>query len=68
MAGIRSLVVNPDGTLCPCAMKKTTAFDSYRELKRHFARSNDCDQCFISLRANTEKPLWELMKDIWANI
>jgi MoaA/NifB/PqqE/SkfB family radical SAM enzyme len=68
MAGIRSLVVNPDGTLCPCAMKKTTAFGTHKELRRGFSKSNTCDQCFISLRANTEKPIRELVKDIWANI
>lgn len=68
MAGIRSLVVNPDGSLCPCAMKKTTAFATHTELKRIFAKTNTCDQCFISLRANTEKPFRELVKDVWASV
>jgi MoaA/NifB/PqqE/SkfB family radical SAM enzyme len=63
-AGIRSLVVNPDGSLCPCAMKKHTAFRTLRELKSQFAESNQCDECFISLRANTEKPFRELVRDI----
>jgi len=64
--GKRSLVVNPDGTLCPCAMKKTTTFKTPKELKNKFAKTNTCDQCFISLRANTEKPIWEVVRDIWA--
>jgi len=64
--GIRSLVVNPDGTVCPCAMKKSTNFNTPKELKNQFAKTNTCDQCFISLRANTEKPNWEVVRDIWA--
>jgi MoaA/NifB/PqqE/SkfB family radical SAM enzyme len=67
-AGIRSLVVNPDGSLCPCAMKKTTTFATHGELKKRFSKSNTCDNCFISLRANTEKPLRELVRDIWATV
>jgi MoaA/NifB/PqqE/SkfB family radical SAM enzyme len=63
-AGIRSLVVNPDGSLCPCAMKKHTAFRTLGELKKRFAETNQCDECFISLRANTEKPFRELVRDI----
>jgi MoaA/NifB/PqqE/SkfB family radical SAM enzyme len=63
-AGIRSLVVNPDGSLCPCAMKKHTAFRTLAELKERFAETNRCDECFISLRANTEKPFPELVRDI----
>ncbi len=65
-AGIRSLVVNPDGSLCPCAMKKTTAFATHGEMKKAFSKSNTCDNCYISLRANTEKPFRELVRDIWA--
>jgi len=65
-AGIRSLVVNPDGTLCPCAMKKITTFDTHGGRIRQFAKTNTCDQCFVSLRANTEKPLRELFRDVWA--
>lgn len=64
--GKRSLVVNPDGTVCPCAMKKSTRFKTPKELKNNFAKNNTCDQCFISLRANTEKPIREVIGDIWA--
>jgi len=66
-AGIRSLVVNPDGSLCPGAMKKDLTFKTQRELKKGFSKHNTCDQCFISLRANTEKPLREVVRDIWAS-
>lgn len=66
-AGIRSFVVNPDGSICPCAMKKDVTFSTQKEIKRNFSRSNTCDQCFISLRANTEKPLREVVRDIWSS-
>ena len=66
--GIRSMVVNPDGSICPCAMKKSTVFSSPKDLKNKFAKNNTCDQCFISLRANTEKPLREVISDIWASV
>lgn len=65
-AGKRSFVVNPDGSICPCAMKKDITFSTHREIKHQFARHNACDQCFISLRANTEKPIREVIRDIWS--
>ncbi len=65
-AGIRSLVVNPDGRVCPCAMHKDITFTTPKELKNQFALSNTCDNCFISLRANSEKPLTEVVRDIWS--
>ncbi|MBN2028677.1 radical SAM protein [bacterium] len=67
-AGIRSLVVNPDGSLCPGAMKKDFKFKSQKELRKKFSKNNQCDQCFISLRANTEKPLREVVRDILATV
>lgn len=67
-AGIRSLVVNPDGSLCPCAMKKSTAFRTHQELRKQFSSGNQCDECFISLRANTEKPFTELVRNLRTTI
>jgi len=66
-AGIRSLVVNPDGSLCPGAMKKDITFTSQRELRKKFSKNNTCDECYISLRANTEKPLREVVRDLWSS-
>ena len=65
--GIRSLVVNPDGSLCPCAMNKDINFTTHEALKNEFAHNNTCDECFISLRANTEKSLGEIVRDVWAS-
>jgi len=66
-AGIRCLVVNPDGRLCPCAMKPETAYGSLRELQEHFSRTNHCSDCYISMRAHTEKSLGEMARDVWVS-
>lgn len=61
-AGERFLVVNPDGTLSPCGliMRDCRTRD---ELVRTFTRTNDCESCYTSLRANTEKPASWLVRD-----
>lgn len=54
-AGRRFFVVNPDGTLSPCGL----IIRKYRtpaEMRRAFLRTNDCTECYTSIRANTEKP------------
>ena len=61
-AGYRFLVVNPDGRLTPCAMVMAY-FNDYRTMQREFSRSNTCEACFISTRANCEKTLKEILAD-----
>jgi len=61
-AGYRSLVVNPDGRLVPCAMQKKP-FDSQADLVNNFSRTNTCGGCYVSMRANTEKSIGLLFKD-----
>jgi len=63
LTGRRFLVVNPDGRLTPCAMFIDERYDSLQELKEKFAKANRCGGCYVSIRANTEKPLWELVAD-----
>ncbi|MEE9441184.1 MAG: radical SAM protein [candidate division Zixibacteria bacterium] len=62
-AGWRSLVVNPDGRLTPCAMLIDTRYNSRKELVEKFSKSNQCRGCFLSIRANTEKTMWRLLTD-----
>jgi MoaA/NifB/PqqE/SkfB family radical SAM enzyme len=61
-AGERFFVVNPDGTLSPCGLiiKK---FQSQREIIENFTKTNECGDCYTSIRANTEKPASFLIKD-----
>jgi len=62
-AGARCLVINPDGSLCPCAMLYETKYATQRELIQHFTRRNLCGGCYVSTRATTERPLGELLRD-----
>ncbi len=66
-AGIRSLVVNPDGRLAPCAMQHVS-YDTREELIEKFSRQNRCGGCLVSLRANTEKSVATLLKDGWLSL
>ena len=61
-AGYRSLVINPDGRLVPCAMQKKP-FHNQDDLIANFSRTNKCGGCYVSMRANTEKSLDLLFKD-----
>jgi MoaA/NifB/PqqE/SkfB family radical SAM enzyme len=63
LTGQRFLVINPDGRLTPCAMFIDERYDSLPELNEKFARHNKCGGCYVSIRANTEKPLRELVTD-----
>jgi len=61
-AGIRFLVVNPDGHLSPCGLILKN-FNNLRELQKEFSAHNRCTACFTSIRANSEKPAWVLLTD-----
>lgn len=61
-AGYRSLVVNPDGRVAPCAMQPYS-FDTQKDLINNFSRTNTCGSCYVSLRANTEKSLGVMIND-----
>lgn len=65
--GKRSFVVNPDGTITSCAMKFEQTYANHKEILKKFVPNNHCEDCYISLRANTEKPLREVVRDIWAS-
>lgn len=61
-AGIRFLVVNPDGRLTPCAMVMAY-YNDQATMRREFSSCNTCTACYISTRANTEKTAKELIAD-----
>ncbi|MGB3340906.1 MAG: radical SAM protein [bacterium] len=61
-AGYRSLVVNPDGRLVPCAMQKKP-FHNQADLIDNFSKTNTCGRCYVSMRANTEKSVGLLLID-----
>jgi len=61
-AGYKFLVINPDGRLTPCAMVMAY-YDDHRTMQREFSRTNTCEACFISTRANCEKTMSETLID-----
>lgn len=60
--GERFFNVNPDGTISPCGLI-IKSYKTQKELRECFAKNNDCRYCYTSIRANSEKPLWHLIKD-----
>jgi len=52
-AGIRSLVVMPDGSLVPCSMYRTK-YATQKEMAREFSRDNRCSSCYCGLRSYSE--------------
>ncbi len=63
-AGRRFLVINPDGSLIPCAMV-WAKYASQRDMLKRFTANNSCEMCYISTRANTEKTLGDFLADNW---
>ena len=61
-AGERFLIVNPWGKLTPCGMFRDH-YDSQKVLLKEFSASNQCNECFTAIRANSEKTLYRLAAD-----
>lgn len=62
-AGERFLVVRPDGLLNACSMHPRETFRTREEALRGFTTRERCDQCFVAIRAGTERPLGRLALD-----
>ena len=63
-AGLRFLVVTSDGALQPCSMQ----FHRYSLAERgrmieEFTRSNQCDECYVSIRSYLDKSFPQLLKE-----
>jgi MoaA/NifB/PqqE/SkfB family radical SAM enzyme len=65
-AGHRFLVVTSDGMLQPCSMQfHRYALEDRARLVQEFARTNTCDQCYVSIRSYLDKSLTRLL---WENV
>jgi MoaA/NifB/PqqE/SkfB family radical SAM enzyme len=63
-AGRRFLVVRPDGLINACSMFPDLKYKTRREMAEGFrATRESCDQCFVAIRAGTERSLVRLIKD-----
>jgi MoaA/NifB/PqqE/SkfB family radical SAM enzyme len=52
-AGIRSLVVMPDGSLVPCSMHRSR-YATPKEMAEKFSRTNQCNSCYCGQRSYSE--------------
>ncbi len=62
-AGERFLVVRPDGLINACSMHPGERFRTGPEALRGFTTRERCDECFVAIRAGTERPLLRLTLD-----
>jgi MoaA/NifB/PqqE/SkfB family radical SAM enzyme len=62
-AGIRSLVVMPDGSLVPCSMQRTK-YTTRDEMAKEFPRNNRCNSCYCGLRSYSELPFLDHARSI----
>ncbi|UCD71309.1 MAG: hypothetical protein JSW70_09965, partial [Syntrophobacterales bacterium] len=62
-AGKRFLVVRPDGYLNPCSMFPEEQYVTQSEVLRKFTAQNECGECYVAIRAYTEKSPWQLARE-----
>ncbi len=62
-AGRRFLVVRPDGYLNPCSMFPEKKYLTQAEVLRKFTAQNKCGECYVAIRAYTEKSPWQLAQE-----
>jgi len=63
-AGIRFMVVRPEGNLNPCSLQRIN-FDTQDRLAREFSAHNTCGGCYVSIRSYVEISFAQLL---WENI
>jgi len=61
-AGIRFFVVMPDGAFVPCSLWRNKC-SSQKEMIEKFSRSNQCSDCYVSIRAYSERSFWGQLKE-----
>jgi len=63
-AGRRFVVVRPDGLLNACSMFPNLQYKTREEMEKGFKSTREsCDQCYVAIRAGTERSLWRLVRD-----
>jgi MoaA/NifB/PqqE/SkfB family radical SAM enzyme len=62
-AGIRSLVVMPDGSLVTCSMHRIK-YATQKEMVEKFSRTNKCNSCYCGLRSYSELSFLNHTKNI----
>ena len=61
-AGLRFLVVTADGALQPCSMQfQRYPLEQRDRMVEEFTRTNQCDQCYVSIRSYLDKSFRQLL-------
>jgi len=62
-AGIRFLVVMPDGSLVPCSLRRTK-YATREEMLEKFSRTNRCGSCYVAIRSYSEMSFLSHLKNL----
>jgi len=63
-AGRRILVVRPNGDLIPCSMRPHhRLYSTQEEMLEEFSEHNKCGECYVAIRAYSDKSFGTLLKD-----
>jgi MoaA/NifB/PqqE/SkfB family radical SAM enzyme len=62
-AGIRFLVVMPDGSLVPCSLHRNK-YATRKEMIENFSRTNQCDNCYVAIRSYSEMSFLSHVKNL----
>ena len=66
-AGVRFLVVTPDGRIQPCSMHKRT-YSTREEMLQAFLPTNTCGECYVAIRAYLNQSFWKLLWDNFSSL
>ena len=62
-AGIRFLVVMPDGSLVPCSLHRSK-YSTQKAMIRKFSRTNRCGNCYVAIRSYSEMSFMTQVKNL----
>jgi MoaA/NifB/PqqE/SkfB family radical SAM enzyme len=62
-AGVRFLVVMPDGSLVPCSLHRTK-YATRKQMIENFSRTNRCGKCYVAIRSYSEMPFFSHVKNL----
>jgi len=62
-AGIRFLVVMPDGSLVPCSLHRNK-YATQEEMIENFSRTNQCGSCYVAIRSYSEMSFLSHLKNL----
>ncbi|OIP75758.1 MAG: hypothetical protein AUK06_01340 [Parcubacteria group bacterium CG2_30_36_18] len=62
-AGLKFLIVMPDGILVPCSLRREK-FSNLKNLRENFSKNNQCSSCYVAIRCYSERSIFEEIKEL----